>query len=52
MIDFPFMNRCSEPWEVLKGPAVLVWDPAMVDPIMQLTSITLSQPAEHLQKKV
>lgn len=48
MIDLPLMNRCSEPWVVLKGPAVLVSGPAMVDSIMQLTSITLLLPAEHI----
>ncbi len=41
MIDLALMNRCSEPWVVLGGPAVLVWGPAKVDSIMQLTSITL-----------
>lgn len=48
MIDFPLLNRCLEPWVPLKSPAVLVWCPAMVDSVMQLTSITLLQPAECL----
>lgn len=48
MIDFPLLSRCSEPWVPLKGPAVLAWHPAMVDSVMQLTSIRLLQPAESL----
>lgn len=51
MIDFSLMNRCSEPWVALKCPAVPVCGPAMVDSIMQLTSITLLLPAECLLKE-
>ena len=52
MIDFPCVNICSEPWVVLKGPCCS-WseDPAMLDSIMQLTSITRPPPAEHLEEK-